>query len=386
MQILSIPARRPGAPVVLLFAVLAGACEPGHARDSTPRRTVTDSLVEVARARLDTLAQQDSALSVRSFTVRPRGRTLKDLPHDAGPLADSLAAAMVYAPATQTTYLAAVRAKRLLVDIGRVHLDVKKSPERLAALRTVAAATSPVAPTASFRLRGAWGSTVVPVAGYDAWNGRLVAVLALPPALDSLVRATPTLVAAAELLESWGPGEAARADSIAADAVARDSVARDSLARATRGGSSALARVRCDSVAPALLVRADSVRDSVLTVLRATPPRLARLAAGVTDASARAVGCFGTGRVLVVAGVRAGAAEYVQERALMLDTLGRATPVAVRDFRFKTHDQLRVLDADGDGIDDVAALAGGRGTGGTVILRVDTAARRLERLTSGFAW
>ena len=381
MQILSIPARRPGAPVVLLAVVLLAACEPGHARDSTPRRTVTDSLVEVARARLDTLAQQDSALSVRSFTARPRGRTLKDLPHDAGPMADSLAAAMVFAPATQTSYLAAVRAKRLLVDIGRVHLDVKKSPERLAALRTVAAATSPVAPTASFRLRGAWGTTVAPVAGYDAWNGRLVAVLALPPALDSLVRATPTLVASAELLESWGPGDAARADSIAADAVARDSVTRDSLARVATAP-----RVRCDSVAPALLARADSLRDSVLVALRATPPRLARLAEGLTDATARAVGCFGGGRVLLFAGVRAGGAEYVQERVLMLDTLGRATPFAVRDFRFKTHDQLRVLDADGDGIDDVAALAGGRGTGGTVILRVDPAAKRLERLTSGFAW
>jgi hypothetical protein len=41
---------------------------------------------------------------------------------------------------------------------------------------------------------------------------------------------------------------------------------------------------------------------------------------------------------------------------------------------------------DGDGIDDVSAIGRGELTGGTVLLRLDLAKKRLTYVMSGFAW
>jgi len=50
------------------------------------------------------------------------------------------------------------------------------------------------------------------------------------------------------------------------------------------------------------------------------------------------------------------------------------------------HDLLHALDADGDGVDDIAAVGRTMLAGGTTILRYDTATKRLVRLAAGFSW
>lgn len=356
------PARRLAS---LLALLLVPACRAVQANDDT---TVADSMVALAKARLDSLAATDSQVSNVAFATRPRGRTLGAPLRSWGVMEDTMLRFTVFAPATQTEYLAAVRAKRLLVDIGRVDLDMKDKAARLASLKKVAAQLSPVAEGARFRLRHAYGTEDATVTGYDVWNGRLVATLAVSPALDSIVQATPALVAAAELLErdSSGTASPARHDTASASPAAPGCVR--------------------DSVPPALLVRADSVRDSLLVELAKKPIRIPRLAKLARSYSGRVTGCFGPSRVIVAASIRAGAFEVANEKVVMLDTLGRATPLAVRDYRFRVHDDLRALDADGDGIDDVAALGSARGVGGTTILRLDPKGKLLERLSNGFGF
>jgi hypothetical protein len=97
-------------------------------------------------------------------------------------------------------------------------------------------------------------------------------------------------------------------------------------------------------------------------------------------------GCFGVGRVLVVVSIRAGQYEYLAERMALVDTTGRVIPLNVRDYRFRVHDELRLVDVDGDGVDDVAALGSGRGVGGTTVLHLDPTKRVLERAASGFGF
>ena len=61
-------------------------------------------------------------------------------------------------------------------------------------------------------------------------------------------------------------------------------------------------------------------------------------------------------------------------------------PLRFVDLRFHAHDPLYVFDADGDGIDDLAARGHGDRSGGLTIMRLDMATKRLVRLVSGFAW
>jgi hypothetical protein len=368
---LSLPRRL--APLLLLAVA---ACKPGDAhatRDTVT--TASDSLVAAARARLDSLAVTDSQLpSINlAFANKPRGRTLGAPRREWGAIEDTLVRFSVYAPATQTTYLAAVRAKRVLVDIGRVDLEMKDKPARLDALKRVAAQLSPIAPGATFRLRHAWGTEDVKVSGYDVWNRRLVATLEVSPFLDSLARSTPTLVAAAELLMADTAAAAAPAPDVRADSAARDSV------------PVAVACVR-DSAPPWLLARADSVRDSLLVEIAKRPIRIPRLQQEARSYINRVQGCFGGPRLLVVASIRAGRYEYLSERMALVDDAGKAVGLNVKDYRFRVHDELRLVDVDGDGVDDIAALGSGRGVGGTTVLRLDPKARVLERAASGFGF
>jgi hypothetical protein len=82
----------------------------------------------------------------------------------------------------------------------------------------------------------------------------------------------------------------------------------------------------------------------------------------------------------------AGDYEYYHELAVLVDTAGAVTPLKVNDLRFKVHEALRALDADGDGIDDIALRGHAPRIGGTVILRLDPAKKRLDYLGGGFAW
>ena len=72
--------------------------------------------------------------------------------------------------------------------------------------------------------------------------------------------------------------------------------------------------------------------------------------------------------------------------AAVCSLVEEASSLAVNDLRFKTHEALRAFDADGDGVDDVAALGRAERSGGTVVLRLDPDKRRLTYIASGFAW
>ena len=98
-------------------------------------------------------------------------------------------------------------------------------------------------------------------------------------------------------------------------------------------------------------------------------------------------GCFGgADRVLVAAHLRNPTMEWAREVVALVDTLGAVRAVKVNDLRFKVHELLHALDADGDGVDDVATRASTERAGGTTILRYAVKERRFERLAVGFTW
>lgn len=274
------------------------------------------------------------------------------------PLADSIAQYLVLDPSIETWFLAAGRAKRLLVDIGRTDTDLR-TDRRRTAYREAVAAFSPISIGDRLRVRGAWGAEDAVVTGFDTWNGRIAATTKGSAVLDSVVaasvRAHAPLIALAQ-----------RTDS-AADAV-RDTCVRDSLSDDLRE-------------------RAAFVRDSLEQWLRDRElPAYERLVNTLHAVSTQVVGCFGEGRRLALAvDLRAGANEWIRERAVLLDTLGNVTSLRVDDYRFKGHDFLAALDADGDGVDDVAARGLTDFAGGTVILKL-ASGNRLQRLVGGFAW
>jgi hypothetical protein len=277
-------------------------------------------------------------------------------PPSLSPLADSLEDEMVFAPKSEIWFTAAARGKRMVVDIGRVDADLRKNPALRDAFQEVVALRAPLRVGTRVRLFGPWGADDAVVSGYELWNGRIVATLEVPPLVDSLAKTVEPLPAAARL--TGAPNDAV------ADSCQRDSIPEE------------------------LAYRAGFVRDSIAQWLRdtSTPP-FERLAGHITVRSSRINGCFGLGRVLVIVSLRAGNVEYVTERAAILDDSGQVSPlVEVHDYRFRAHDAVYALDADGDGIDDVATRAQTEGAGAVAILRLDTASRRMDRLTSGFAW
>jgi hypothetical protein len=58
----------------------------------------------------------------------------------------------------------------------------------------------------------------------------------------------------------------------------------------------------------------------------------------------------------------------------------------LRDLRLRAHERPVVLDADGDGIDELAVRGLATRMGALSVLRLDAATRRFSRLASGFAW
>jgi hypothetical protein len=285
--------------------------------------------------------------------------TARVRPRPLSPLADSLSHMLVFVPRERSWLTAAARGKRMLVDIGRVDAEVRKDPARLAAYKEAVAALSPLRPGERLRLRGRWGSSDVTIASFDVWNGRIVALLQGDPLVDSLARLVEQLPASAIRLTT--------SDSLA--------LADSSVAPATA----------CErTLDPELVKRVDVVRDSLQTIMRSrvAPERVAN----VVFASSRAAGCYGAWRAALAVSVRSKALDWVEERVVMLDSAGAVTPVRVSDLRFRTHDLLMALDADGDGVDDVATRGLRERAGGISILRFDPASRRFARLTSGFAW
>ncbi len=277
-------------------------------------------------------------------------------PEELPPVADSVARSLVFAPRNQRWFTAAARGKRMLVDIGRVDLEVRQDSARKRAFRDLVERRAPLRHGQRLRLRSPWGAEDVTVGGYDSWNGRIVAILHGSSRLDSLVRAVEPL-----------PASVTPADS--STATAPDSCRRD-------------------SIPGALLERAEMVRDSIDLELRMSQmPVYERLAQQVNVASTQVPGCFGDGRLLLIVSLRAGDNEYVRESYVVLDDSGGVHPlVRGLGYRFKAHDAIYAFDADGDGVDDVAVKGMAQRSGGTVLLRLDPVSHRLERLTGGFVW
>ena len=268
--------------------------------------------------------------------------------------AESLSTRLVFVPANQSWFLAASRGKRLLIDLGRVDAEVTKDADRAAAYREAVERLSPVPLGTRFRLHGAWGEDDAVVTGFDSWNGRIVATVRTSPAIEGMAAKTAPMVVAARRTDTLVPP----------------------------------ASTSCERTPPAseLSMRADSVRDSLETELRLfDSPLTDRLAASITVQHTRVTGCFGVGRTLLVASLRAGGNEYLRERFVVLDDSGGVHPLRSNTLRFRANDALHALDADGDGVDDVATRGIDRRAGALTILRLADG-RRLERLTSGFAW
>jgi hypothetical protein len=332
--------------LLALGLALIAACSDSDARDraaagdDTPDVLAFDTLV--------LLRQRDSVPPRRrtaTATVRPPRLT---------PLADSISQKMVFTSKGIRVLTAAARARRLLLDLGRIDVKVE-TPERRSAYQQAVLALAPVKRGDRFRVHGPWGATDATVTGFDVWNGRIVATFELPPVIDSIVRRRDPLVAIA-----------VRVDSTA-------DMVEDTCGR--------------DSVRTTLVARLPIVRDSIQQALRADSAKLTgRERRTMRIASSHAVGCFGVGRLVLIVTLSARDYAVVREVAVMLGDDGRVTPVAIADFRFRAHRALHALDADGDGVDDLAALGRARRVGGTEVLRFDAEARRFEFVTAGFAW
>jgi hypothetical protein len=332
------------APLLALGAALAAsACGSADAKsaaaDEAPDIPAFDTV--------SLLALPDSAMARDAAPVAAR----KHL----SPLADSIANQVTFLASFQRAFVAAGRDKHLLVDIGRIDTKLG-TPERLHAFREAAAARAPLAVGDRLRLRGPWGASDAAVAGYGEWNGRAVVTLDAPPLVDSLARHVKPMVALAS-----------RSDSAAAPVVdscdQREKPSGRLAERAGIVGDSLVAAMRADTAGKA--------------ALGGKPP-----ASKVTNVA----GCFGKYRIIIFADLAATRRDPARELAVLLDSLGNVSPLAVNDLRFKTHEALRAFDADGDGVDDVAALGRAERSGGTVVLRLDPDKRRLSYIMSGFAW
>ena len=286
--------------------------------------------------------------------------------------ADSVRPYLVFAPARESWFVVASRGKRMLLDIGRVDLEVRKDSAVALAYREAAAAASPVSVGTTFTVRGPWGTEQARATALDTWNGRIVLVLSGSPAMDSAAQAKAPVTASAFRAGKGTP------TPVAADAGVLPPLTM------TAAGTAPCVRL---PLTGALATRVKTLRDSIERTLRALgPPPFARLATRVTASSSQVVGCFATARVALAVSLRAGATEWVRERIVLVDTLGRAQTVAVEDLRFKVHDLLHAVDADGDGIDDIAAVGRAHRAGGTTLLRYDERKKKLVRLAVGFVW
>lgn len=334
---------------VVLLATLVAVAACVRERSALTADTAAAGLLAIAEP-APRERPSDSAIA----TDVPRAK-----PRPLSPLADSVAKLLVWAPRTQTWFAVAARGKRMVVDLGRADVDPRRNGALDSAFREAAVRTSPVPIGTRMTVRGAWGSDEATVAGYAWANGRVVAELAVTPALDSLARRGWLLPGVARRLPPDAPAGVAPPRT--------DSCARGALP-------------------PALAERADLVRDSLaLWLFEHQAPPYERFTDLTRVESSRTVGCFGVGRLVLVVSLRAGADEWLRQRAVVLDDSGRVTPIQVRDLRFRAHELLTALDADGDGIDDVATRAVAERSGAITILRL-VGGRRLERMASGFAW
>lgn len=301
--------------------------------------------------------------------------------HRLSPSADSIAPFLVFAPTGERQFVAAVRNSHWLLDVGRMDMDVRKDSAKARAFREAAPVLSPVTPRTVFRLWWAKGAEDVVVDSFSVYNARIVMRVYGSAALDSAARAKGSPTAFAVRADSATPPIA----TVCALRAEPDSAAQATLAALTPAERRAQGAMQ-KSADSAYAARVAFVRDSLDAELRANPPPYERLQRRMKTASSQVRGCFGAARRALVVSVRAGDAEWVRERLVLIAPDGAVTPLRVDDLRFRAHELLAALDADGDGVDDLAVRGATHRAGGTAILRVDLAAKRAERLAAGFVW
>ncbi|MHB1312148.1 MAG: hypothetical protein ACYC3L_09040 [Gemmatimonadaceae bacterium] len=301
--------------------------------------------------------------------------------HRLSPAADSLTPYLVFIPHEERVLVAASRLKQMLLDVGRMDVDVRKDTTRQRLFREAARVLSPIPEKSVIRLAWAEGSEDVVADSFAVYNGRIVMRLFGSAALDTAARGKATVVALATRADSALPPVASACElRIRPDSAAL--AAEAALAPAERRAQGA-ARKTADSAYDA---RVAFVRDSLEQELRKERPVYERLQRRMKFASSQVRGCFGPARRALVASLRAGDAEWVRERLVLVAPDGSLTVLRVNDLRFRAHDLITAFDADGDGVDDLATRATTERAGGTSVLRLDLAKKRADRVAAGFAW
>jgi hypothetical protein len=352
------------AALVVAALVVAAGCGDSPAPKPPASTPATKATVVVS----------DSASAMAAVRESDASRRLS-------PAADSLAPYLVFIPREERVLVAASRNKQLLLDVGRIDTDIRKDSTKQRLFREAARVLSPIPERTTFRLAWAQGSEDVVADSFAVYNGRIVMKLQGSPALDTAARGKTTVV-----------GLALRSDSALAPTatscelrVPPDSAALAQEAALTpleRRAQSA-ARKKADSAFDA---RVTLVRDSLEMELRKERPAYERLQRRMKMVSTQARGCFGAARRALVVSLRAGDAEWVRERLVLIAPDGGVTALHVSDLRFRAHDLIGAFDADGDGVDDLAMRASTERAGGTSVLRVDLVKKRADRIAAGFAW
>ena len=304
------------------------------------------------------------------------------------PLADSIANGLVFVPRDRNWFPVASRGRHMLVDIGRIDVTLKSDSLTRAAYVEAVTRLSPLPLGTVLRVRGPYSvDEQAKITGFDSWHGRIVARLGVSHLLDSLARAEDMLPAAATRIDTV----VLHADTTHHPGNVTSVTTGGTTPAPTRPDSLQLpiTPMACtrDTLPTELTTRAIAVRDSLVQFLTdsATPPYDRQIATAKVQ-SWWVPGCFGIGRALIIANKRTPDMDFAVERVAVLDSAGKTVPMKFLDFRFHAHDPLYVFDADGDGVDDLAARGHGDRSGGLTIMRLDIAARRFVRLVSGFAW
>ncbi len=280
------------------------------------------------------------------------------------PAADSMVPYLVFTPRDEHVLVAASRNKEMLLDVGRIDIDVRKDSTKQRLFREAARLLSPVPEQTVLRLAWAQGIEDVVADSFSVYNGRIVLKLRGSPALDTAARGKATVVALAMRADSAPPPAPTSCEL---------RVSPDSAALAAEAARTLDARVAF-------------VRDSLEQELRKERPAYERLQRRMKLSTSQVRGCFGPARRALVVSLRAGDAEWVRERLVLIAPDGALTVLRVGDLRFHAHDLLAAFDADGDGVDDLATRATTERAGGTTVLRVDLAKKRADRLAGGFSW
>ena len=396
---------RPALGALLLASALAAGCSRADGRSAEqPSQADTARRDSVAAVLAGTPPAVDTGVPTPIAATLKHSALVRRRPPALSPAADSAAEQLVFVPRTQTWFIVAARGKRMLVDLGRADLDLRAAAGHREAYLEAVSKLSPLPEGARLALRGPWGLEEARVSGFDGWNGRIVATLAVSPTLDSLAHHREPLLGTAFRLPDSVATDSAPADSqpvvpAAATTANAPGTAHAPLQLPGTANAPATAAAPGDSVPPAPTCSRDSVpealrtigayvRDSIELELRTTDmPPYDRMKQSVKVVTSYAPGCFGSlGQLAIIVSLRASANEWVRERMVVVNDSGAVTPLRESDYRFKGHDALYAFDADGDGVDDLAVRAVGERSGALTVLRLDPARKRAERVAGGFAW